>query len=248
MNLSIKPYLRSIEYIRDGVDSSIYPYNIPLIRELDFIDFHPDVTFFVGQNGIGKSTVMEAIAISLGYNAEGGNKNVNFSTRDTTSGLHNHLKLIRSYKKPVGGYFLRAESLYNVASYMDSIAPPILQGYGGKSLHERSHGEAFLSVISDKFKGNGLYLLDEPEAALSPSKQLAVLSIINKLVVLKSQFIIATHSPILLSYPRAKIYQMYETGLEEVSYEETEHFAITKDFLNNYDEHLKELLSDTRSF
>lgn len=245
MMLSVKPYLRSIEFLRDKVESfNEHPFNIPLISELDFIDFHPDVTFFVGENGVGKSTIIESIAVALGFNAEGGNKNVNFTTKNTTSKLHRYLKLVKGYKKPKDGYFLRAESLYNVASYMDSIIPAQAQGFGGKSLHTRSHGEAFLSVISDKFHGNGLYILDEPEAALSPSRLLTVLSIINDLVEANSQFIIATHSPILLAYPKAKIYQMYDSGLEEVQYVDTEHYVITKNFLNRHEAMLKELLSD----
>lgn len=245
MSITEKPYLRRIEKlpIKDDFIKE-YPFNIPLIKNLKHIDFHPDVTFFVGENGVGKSTVIESIAVSMGYNAEGGNKNVNFSTKDTTSPLSKYIKAIKSYKKPKDGYFLRAESLYNVASYMDTIAPEEYQGYGGKSLHSRSHGEAFLSVLMDKLKGNGLYILDEPEAALSPSKLIKTLKIIDNLVKAKSQFIISTHSPILLAYPNAKILEFTEYGIEEVKYTETSNYSLTRRFLNNYEEELKRILGN----
>lgn len=240
-----KPYVRSIEFKREKIPSfERYPLSIPFITEFDFLDFHPDVTFLIGENGVGKSTLVEALAVSLGFNAEGGNKNTLFSTQNTTSSLSNYLKVIKSHARPKDGFFLRAESVYNVASYMDSIAPAELQGFGGKSLHDRSHGEAFLSIVRDKFKGNGLYILDEPEAALSPTRQLAVLALIHDLVKQNSQFIIATHSPILLAYPNAKIYQMYETGLEEVRYQDTEHYSITRDFLNNPAAMLNRIIDD----
>ncbi len=245
MGIEEPPFLISLELLRDRINSfDKYPLNIPFIQELDYIDFHQNVTFLVGENGVGKSTIMEAIATSLGYNAEGGNKNTNFSTNNTTSGLHKYIRLSRSYRKPKDEYFLRAESLYNVATYMDSIAPPEIQGYGGKSLHKQSHGESFLSVIQNKFKGNGLYLLDEPEAALSPSRQLSVLVIINELVKTGSQFIITTHSPILMAYPNAKIIQLYDSGLEEIKYTETEHYTITRDFINHHEKMLVQLFEE----
>lgn len=245
MSISEKPYLRRIERdFKKQYSSDAYPFNIPVIQKIKHIDFHPDVTFFVGENGIGKSTIIESIAVALGYNAEGGNKNVQFSTKNTTSPLSDHMRLIKSYKKPRDGYFLRAESLYNVASYMDEIAPEAMQGYGGKSLHARSHGEAFLSVLVDKFKGNGLYILDEPEAALSPSRLIQTLKVIDNLVKKNSQFIISTHSPILLAYPNAKILELSEYGIEEVSYTETTQYALTKRFLNNYEQELKRILND----
>jgi len=152
------------------------------------------------------------------------------------------LRLARSYRTPQDGYFLRAESFFNVATYMDEVG--YLDSYGGKSLHARSHGEAFMALLTHKFKGKGLYLLDEPEAALSPNRQLAALFAIHQLVEDKSQFIIATHSPILLSYPNARIIQFDGTGLSEVAFEDTEHYAVTHDFLNNYPQRLKRLLAD----
>jgi predicted ATPase len=150
--------------------------------------------------------------------------------------------LVKSYKVPKDHYFLRAESFYNVATYMDETG--YLDGYGGKSLHQRSHGESFMTLLTTKLRGKGLYLLDEPEAALSPSRQLAALSAINQLVEDESQFIIATHSPILLAFPKAKVMLLDGAGITEVSYEDTEHYAVTRDFLNNYRRRLEMLFAD----
>ena len=157
------------------------------------------------------------------------------------SALARHLRMSRSFKRPQYGYFMRAESFFNVATYMDKeIRVP---SYGGKELHARSHGEAFMSVLLDKFRANGLYLLDEPEAALSPNRQLAALRAIDQLVQQGSQFIIVTHSPILLAYPNAKILAFDATGISEIAYEDTEHFAVTRDFLNHYPRRLEQLLA-----
>lgn len=246
MSLNEKPYLRAIELKRDEIDSfSEYPFSIPSILELDSIEFHEDVTFFVGENGSGKSTLLEAIAVALGFNPEGGNKNTFFSTNENHSQLSNYLKTIKSFKKPNDWYFLRAESFYNLASYMETDGRSAYLGsYGGVSLHKQSHGESFMATLLNKLKGNGLYLMDEPEAALSPTRQMAALSAIHQLVEEKSQFIIATHSPILLAYPRAKIYEFTSAGINEVKYTETEHYEITKEFLNNYESMLEILMSE----
>jgi predicted ATPase len=243
--MEAKPYLKEITLKREDIDSfDFYPFNIPAIQSLKSLSFHPDVTFIVGENGSGKSTLIEAIALSMGFSIEGGSKNVRISTHDNASKLHNYINPIKSYRKPTDYYFLRAESFYNVATFMD-------QEIGGTNslyyppyqpLHERSHGEAFMLILADKLRGNGLYIFDEPEAALSPSRQLAALSSINKLVNAGSQFIIATHSPILLAYPNALIYQLDESGIKEVDYEETEHYMVTRYFLNNHKQMLNELL------
>jgi predicted ATPase len=245
MSISVKPYLQRIALNPAAEDNprDKYPFTIPAVAMLDQIAFHQDVTFFVGENGAGKSTVLEAIAVALGYSAEGGTKNVRLQTTETSSvsPLHDMLQLVRSYKKPEDGFFLRAESFFNIATYMDATG--YTRGYGG-SLHTRSHGEAFMALLTYKFEGHGLYLLDEPEAALSPNRQLAALCAINDLVNKESQFIIATHSPILLSYPNAKIIQFDEHGLSEIAYEDTEHYRITRDFLNHYPRRLEQLFAD----
>jgi predicted ATPase len=243
MALKIKPYLQQITIQRNpDQPADSYPFSIPAIRGLKTLKFSPDVTFFVGENGSGKSTLLEAIAIAMGFGAEGGTKNLKVQTANTISDLHQFLKLKKGFKLPKDGYFLRAESFYNVATEMDNLG--YLVGYGNKSLHERSHGEAFMALLTTKLKGNGLYLLDEPEAALSPSRQLAALWAINRLVEDHSQFIIATHSPILLAYPGARIVNFDDEGLTEIAYEDTEHFAVTRDFLNNYQRSLENLLTD----
>lgn len=243
MDLKEKPYLKEIRLKRDEVtDFDKFPFCIPAIKELDFLQFHPDVTFFVGENGAGKSTLIEAIAVAMELNPEGGNKNTGFSTEATHSELDGFIRMIKSFKKPKDYYFLRAESFYNVATYLDKLVPPPIQGYGGKSLHKQSHGESFFSTITNKLKGNGFYVMDEPEAALSPARQMAALSAIHQLVENGSQFIIATHSPILLAYPRARIYQFGQSGIIEVSYEDTEHYEITKNFLNRHQQMMKILM------
>lgn len=241
--MEAKPYLREISLKRDEItDFEQYPFNIPSVRELPPLQFHPHVTFLVGENGTGKSTLIEAIALALGFGPEGGTRNVRFSTAETVSALHRHLKIVKSFKKPKDYYFLRAESFYNVATYMDETG--YLDGYGKKSLHQRSHGEAFMATLTMKLRGNGLYILDEPEAALSPTRQMAALSAIHELVKRDSQFIIATHSPILLAYPGAKILRLNEEGISEVAYEDTEHFSVMRRFLNNYSKLVQDLTAD----
>lgn len=236
-----KPYLMDITLMRERVPAwDEYPFCLPVVRTLHTLQFHPDVTFFVGENGMGKSTLLEAIARVLRFNPEGGSKSSLFTTRETTSNLVDYLKSGRSFGTPKDGFFLRAESFYNLASYIDEV--DYAGAYGGKSLHEQSHGESFLSLLQFRFRGNGMYLLDEPEAALSPSRQLSALTLIDRLVRKNSQFIIATHSPILMAYPRAKILLFTEAGIQEVKYEETDHYKVAKDFLNHKDQMLEVLL------
>ena len=236
-------YLRSITLRRAEVPSfDAYPYAIPAIRALDKLEFDPGVTFFVGENGSGKSTLVEAIAVAAGFNAEGGSKNFNFATRSTESELHEHVSLVRGTKRERDGYFARAESLYNVATQVDDLG---VSGYGDRSLHAQSHGEAFPALAMHRFRGNGLYILDEPEAALSPSRQLSLLVIVDQLVRERaSQLIIATHSPILMAYPEARIYLLGAPSgvIETIAYEDTEHYQITRDFLTDRRAFLRELL------
>lgn len=242
MALQARPYLQRVSAdFGDDVDFSQHPYSVGAVRTLSSIDFHPSVTFFVGENGAGKSTMLEAIALALGHGNEGGTRNVRLNTSRESSPLHASLRLSRSFKRPRDGYFFRAESFFNVASYMDQVN--YLDGYGGRSLHAGSHGEAFMAVLQHKLKGHGLYLMDEPEAALSPNRQLAALTAIHQLVQQESQFIIATHSPILLSYPDARILLFDSGGITEVAYEDTEHYAVTRDFLNHYPRRLEQLLA-----
>ncbi len=237
MSFAAKPYLREISIHPDAAfDASAYPFSIPAVANMDTIFAHADVTFFVGENGAGKSTILEAIAVGMGLPGEGGNRDV-YRKEQAVSPLQDCLKLVKSFRKPRASYFLRAESLFNVFTYYEDM-----ESERG-ALHRRSHGEAFMDVMLD-FKPGGLYLLDEPEAALSPSRQMAALSAIHQLVQQDCQFIIATHSPILLSYPNAKILQFDGTGITEVAYEDTEHFAITRDFLNHYPDRLTRLLAD----
>jgi predicted ATPase len=238
--LSSKPYLRSVTIDpRADIDLERYPFTIPAVRELGVLEPHPDVTFFVGENGAGKSTVLEAIAVALGLPAEGGNRNVHRS-QQAVSPLHQVLRVAKGWRWPRNSYFLRAESLFNVFSYMDEVGGDPRNGAG---LHLRSHGEAFLDLMQN-FRADGFYLLDEPEAALSPNRQLAALTLIDALVKKGAQFIIATHSPILLAYPNAKILSFDATGISEIGYEDTEHYAITRDFLNHYPRRLAQLLGE----
>ena len=233
-------FVSRVALLRDKVDSfERYPFCLPAVKSLEQIDLHPQVTFFVGENGSGKSTLLEAIAVSLGFNAEGGSKNFNFSTRRSHSELHGYLRISKGIRRPRTGFFLRAESFFNVATEIEnldaepSFSPPVIVSYGGRSLHEQSHGESFLTLMTERFGGQGLYILDEPEAALSPQRQLAVLSRLHDLVLDDSQFIIATHSPILMAYPQARIYQCGTDGIAQVAYEDTEHYQVTRDFLAN---------------
>ena len=218
-----------------------YPYSLPAIRQLGTLEFHPKVTFIVGENGSGKSTLLEAIAVAWGFNPEGGTRNFNFETRASHSQLHQALKLVRGIPRAKDGFFLRAESFFNVASNIDELG--VVAGYGGRSLHEQSHGESFLTLMIERFRGNGFYVLDEPEAALSPQRQLSAIARIHELLRMRSQFVIATHSPILMAYPDAWIYQIGPDGVQRVDYRDTEHYRVAKAFLLNPDAFLRELMA-----
>lgn len=251
------PYRGFVQAIRlnwEGVsDGGSYPFALPAIRKLNRLELHPRVTFLVGENGSGKSTLIEAIAVRYGFNAEGGSRNLRFGTRPSHSELHHHLVLERTPRHPTDGYFLRAESFYNVATNIEQldaesgprapIGTPIGPAYGAKGLHEQSHGESFFSLLTNRLRGDGFYIFDEPEAALSPQRQLSALVLMDKLVSTGSQLLIATHSPILMAYPEARIYELGSSGLQEVAYEDTEHFRITRDFLCGREQMLQLLLN-----
>lgn len=233
-------WLRSVLLRRDKVESfDHYPFNLPAVRALESIEFTRPVTYFVGENGSGKSTLIEAIAIKWGFNPEGGSTAFRFSTAASHSDLHDYLRLVRAPHRPSDGFFLRAESFFNLATQVDELG---VSGYGTASLHAQSHGESFLTLMMERFRGDGLYILDEPEAALSPNRQLSMIARMHQLVRDASQFLIATHSPILMAYPDATILSCDGEAIHEVAYEETEHYTVTRDFLNHRRAMLKELL------
>lgn len=239
------PFLRSVTLRRDWVESfDVFPFWIPAVKNLTTLDLHPNVTFFVGENGTGKSTLLEAIAVAEGFNAEGGSRHAMFKAQDThNEQLPKKLQLNRN-KIPRGdSFFLRAESFYNLSSYIESVG--MSQAYGAKPLHQQSHGEAFLSLMVERLSGNGLYLMDEPEAALSPQRQLTFLAALHELVQADGQFIIATHSPIILAYPQASILEFTADGIAPVAYQDTEHYKVTKAFLTRTEKMLEELFSDS---
>ncbi|WP_042346740.1 AAA family ATPase [Bacillus massiliigorillae] len=240
-------FIKSIKLRSDKIPStSVYPFSLPAVQYLSELKFHPNVTFIVGENGSGKSTILEAIATSYGFNPEGGTRNFNFASFDSHSLLHDYVTVAKGAIRPNDGFFLRAESFYNVASYIEELdrkfgGAKLINQYGGVSLHDQSHGESFMSLFLHKFRANGMYILDEPEAALSPSRQMTMIARLHELVMQGCQFIIATHSPILMAYPNATIYEIKD-GYHKVTYKETEHYQITKAFLDYPDRMLRVLM------
>ena len=244
-----RQYIREI-LLREPPPPDSYLRDIPAVRHLmqqGRLAFDAPVTCLVGENGTGKSTLIEAIAVACGFNAEGGSRNYRFATAKTHSPLWECLTVAKS-DYPRDGFFLRAESFYNAASYLEELdripaaAHPVLDAYGGNSLHNCSHGEAFLTLVQQRFGGHGLYILDEPEAALSPTRLLTLLAEIHRLVQTESQLIIATHSPLLMAYPGARILELSDAGIRPVNWKDTEHYLVTRKFLNDPDGVLKTLL------
>lgn len=234
-------YIKEVRLKKEIHKEESYIKDLPVVKNLNSIDLSSNVTFFVGENGCGKSTLLEAIAVNMGFNAEGGTRNFCFSSRETHSELYKYITIVKSINRPKDGFFLRAESFYNVATEIENIDDEILESYGGTSLHEMSHGESFMTIMVNRFGGNGIYILDEPEAALSPIKQMSMLTIINELVKKKSQFIIATHSPILMAYPDADIFVIDNDRIVKTPYKKTDNYMMTRKFLENPEKMMKYL-------
>ncbi|HEY1956523.1 MAG TPA: AAA family ATPase [Polyangiaceae bacterium] len=232
------PFVIHIEVVASRVENPrAYPFAIPAVRELGVLRLHPRVTYFVGENGSGKSTLVEAIAVAMGLNAEGGSQNFNFATRRSESPLGRALRIARTPARPRTMFFLRAESYFNVATNIEVLdratpGPPLIASYGGRSLHEQSHGESFLALLKHRFGPGGFYVLDEPEAALSPARQIDAIARIHELVAEGSQFVIATHAPILLSFPNAAIYELDGDGIHPTRYDDTATVRVTRDFFD----------------
>ena len=232
-------YIGSI-LAKQSLPEASYLNHLPVVRwliERKELKLTTPVTFLVGENGSGKSTLLEAIAVNFGFNPEGGTRNFNFTTFASHSELHSCIALAK-YRFPKDGFYLRAESFYNMATNIEEMdAEPgprqkVIDSYGGISLHKQSHGESFMALVENRFSRNGLYILDEPEAALSPSRLLELMCHIHALEQKNSQFIISTHSPILMAYPNAQIFYLTQEGIRSVTYQETEHYQITRQFLN----------------
>ena len=225
-----------------------YPWDLPAVQALSRgLRLDAPVTYLIGENGSGKSTLLEAIAVAAGINAEGGSSNFVFSTRDSHSALWRSIRLIRGTRRPRTDFFLRAESLFTAATYVDKLkthSQNALTSYGGRSLHEQSHGESFMAVLINRFGPDGFYLLDEPEAALSTQNCMTVLRRIHELVRQGSQFVIATHSPIVLAYPDATIYVCNEAGVERIEFDDADPVRLTLSFLNSRERFLQQLFSD----
>jgi predicted ATPase len=248
--------LKKIKLLREKVaDWESYPFSVPAIRNLDELALRSPVCFFAGENGTGKSTLLEAIAAHYGFGREGGTRNFMNDSTPSNRSIEPLVKALRlSFDLRTGaGFFMRAESLFNLATTIDELdaepspfAPPVSAFYGGGSLHSRSHGETFLTVMENRMRRNGLFLLDEPEAALSPQRQLAFLVLLHETVKGRkdAQFIISTHSPILLGYPGAQIISFDERELREISYEETAPLQIVRRFVNDRDGFVKELFEE----
>ncbi len=237
-------YVKEISLSGD-IPKTNYLSKLPVINHLknNKIKLNKPVTFIVGENGTGKSTLIEALAVSLGFNPEGGSRNFNFHTENSHSDLYKYIAVAKGTNRMRDGFFLRAESFYNVATNIERmdedndyeyfVPPYVIDAYGGASLHKQSHGESFMSLAENRFGGEGIYILDEPEAALSPTRIMRLMCVMNKLLKNKSQFIISTHSPILMTFPNAEIFEITEDGIRSTEYMQTEHYLVTKRFLEN---------------
>ncbi|HBJ01898.1 AAA family ATPase [Lysinibacillus sp. FSL R7-0073] len=239
-------YLKSCKMLQDTIpNKQMYPFNIPSLQDLQELEFPTNVTFFVGENGSGKSTLLEAIADRCDFNTAGGGRQNLYEVHKAESSLGEYIRL-SWMPKISNGFFLRSETFYQFASHIDLIEDPRrYNAFGGKSLHHQSHGESFLALFMNRFKGKAIYLLDEPEAALSPTRQLSLLKIMKDLEH-EAQFIIATHSPILLGYPNATIYSFDNGEIETIRYKDSIHYIVTKRFLDAPQTILSELFDEER--
>lgn len=233
-------FVKELKINWDAIAPGSYLRSIKTIAGIDRLAFHSPITFFVGENGTGKSTLLEAMAVAYGFNPEGGTVNYSFSTYDSHSELWDAVTLSKSFKKVHCGYFLRAESFYNVATKEDEYGK--MPGGVPLNLHKKSHGESFLTIINEYFKADGLFFLDEPEAALSPQRQMTLLLKIAESVRENSQFFIVTHSPVLLTLPGAEILSFDNGRLHKIEYEDTESYRISEMFINHREQVLKRLL------
>ena len=242
------PFIKKIILKPEKVIIDEFPFSMASVRALDGLEFNSAVTFFTGDNGSGKSTVIESIAVAAGFNHEGGSKNFNFSTAERTPALSDAIRLSRSAQRARNGYFYRSESFYNVITNINELdedpglTPPVRNSYGGRDLHTRSHGESLLDLIIYRFSEKGLYILDEPESALSVQNQLVLLARIHELVLKGCQFIIATHSPLIIAYPDAEVLNFSQDGIQSVTYDQTENFVLMKRFCTSPDSVIKSLL------
>ncbi len=242
-------YIRWME-LPEPLPRESYLNRLPVVKHLaeKKIEFHRQVAFFAGENGAGKSTLIEALAVSQGFNPEGGSRNFHFSTRVTHSELCDYLRVARGVIRERTGFFLRAESYYNVATNIDELdevpgpGGPLIAHYGGRSLHRQSHGESFLALAENRFGAKGLYILDEPEAALSPRGIIRLMQRMDELVKQDCQFIISTHSPMLLCFPGAEVYRITEQGIDSVRFRDTDHYRTTVRFLQNPESAIEDIL------
>lgn len=247
MGMDSNLIIKKISLQRDEIKSfKQYPFNIDIVKNFEELNLDCPVTFFIGENGVGKSTFIEALAVILGMPAEGGTENFRYETKNTTSELSDYLR-VGVCKKPKMKFFLRAESFYNFSSEVERLVEEdnffgLYDSYGG-NLHECSHGESFIKLVQNRFRDHGLYILDEPEAALSPQRQLSLLCLIDQLVKEGSQFIIATHSPILISYRDGKILDL-NNNFEEVKYEDTDIYSLYKMYLDDAEGMQRRLFDD----
>lgn len=242
---AVGPFVLEVQLKREKAPPPhVYPFSLPIVRSLDRLTLHPRVTFLLGENGTGKSTLLEAVAIAMGINPEGGSRNLRFQTRASHSNLGEYLRLVRGPVRPLDAFFVRSETFYTMATALeDPGLPDVLEHYGDMSLHDRSRGEALLTLVTNRL-GTGFYLFDEPESGLSPTRQMAFLAAMHQMVRRGSQLIVSTHSPILLAYPDACIYELSGEEIVEREYEETDHYRVTADFFEHRPAIVRELCRD----